>query len=84
MANSNRREFLKSSAVAGARYWRSRRLPGRHKAPTIAFASAWWAWRADAVPHRQPGANGPDGNIEIAAICDCDQAKLDGATKSLS
>jgi predicted dehydrogenase len=84
MASSNRREFLKSSAVAAG--------ASLVAAPAIAQSvkSANDRLRIGLV-----GLGGrmhfhiaslaqmaQEGNVEIAAICDCDQAKLDGATKS--
>ena len=83
MAHSNRREFLTSSAAAGASLL---------AAPAIA-RSAQSA--NDRIRVGLVGLGGrmhfhvaslaqmaKEGNVEIAAICDCDQAKLDGATKS--
>ena len=83
MAHSNRREFLTSSAAAGASLL---------AAPAIA-RSAQSA--NDRIRVGLVGLGGrmhyhvaslaqmaKESNVEIAAICDCDQAKLDGATKS--
>ena len=83
MAHSNRREFLSSSAAAGASLL---------AAPAIA-RSAQSA--NDRVRVGLVGLGGrmhshiaslaqmeKEGNVEIVAICDCDQAKLDGATKT--
>lgn len=84
MPNSNRRAFLKSSAVAAG--------ASVLAAPAIARSaqSANDRLRIGLVGmggrmHSHVAALNQlvqEGNIEIAAICDCDQEKLDGAAKS--
>ena len=82
MANTNRRAFLKSSAVAAsllsapaiARSAQS--ANGRIRVGLVGMGGRMHAHVAALNQLVQ------DGNVEIAAICDCDQAKLDGASKS--
>jgi predicted dehydrogenase len=86
MPNSSRREFLKSSAAAaGASLW---------AVPAIARSaqSANDRIRIGLVGmggrmyHHVAALNEliPQANVEIAAICDCDQNRLDGAMKGYS
>ena len=82
MANTNRRAFLKSSAVAASLL----------SAPAIARSAQSANGRIcvglvgmGGRMHAHVAALNQlvqDGSVEIAAICDCDQAKLDGASKS--
>ncbi len=83
MTNSSRREFLKSSAAAGGiaargaghREVRTERND-RLRIGLVGLGGRMHFHVASLAQMAQ------DGNVEIAAICDCDQAKLDGAAKS--
>ncbi len=83
MANSNRREFLKSSAVAGASLLAvpavARSAQSANDRIRIGLVGLGGRMRFHIA---SLGAMAREGNVEIAAICDCDQAKLDGATKA--
>ena len=85
MPSSARREFLKTLAGAGPLPWPRPPSPARPRSPTTASAWAWSAWaagctRTSAAWRRSPTES---DNVEIAAICDCDQSKLDAADQEL-
>jgi predicted dehydrogenase len=83
MAHSNRRDFLKSSATAGASLLAvpaiarsAQSANDRIRIGLVGLGGRMHYHIANLAQMAQ------DGNVEIAAICDCDQAKLDGAVKS--
>jgi predicted dehydrogenase len=84
MANANRRGFLKSSAfVAGASLFGAPAIArsaqsanGRLRIGLVGMGGRMHS-HVDAL-----GELAQECNVEIAAICDCDQAKLDTAPKS--
>jgi len=84
MGNSNRRDFMKSSAVRpGYRLsplprWRSGSATPNERI-RVAMVGLGGRMRSHIG---SLGAMAATDNVEIAAICDCDQRKLDGAVKS--
>ena len=83
MAKHDRRQFLTTTAAAaGAAAFAVPAIAQAAPAPTTASAWAWWASAGAWVPHMAALAQLAESeNVEIAAICDCDQSKLDAADK---
>jgi predicted dehydrogenase len=84
MGNSNRRDFMKSSAVAAgvsAFAAPAVALGQRNANERIRVAMVGLGGRMRSHIGSL-GAMAATDNVEIAAICDCDQRKLDGAVKS--
>ncbi len=82
MANTNRRTFLKSSAVAAslmsapAIVKSAQSANGRIRIGLVGMGGRMHSHVTALDKLVQ------EGSVEIAAICDCDQARLDGASKS--
>jgi predicted dehydrogenase len=83
MTHSNRRKFLRSSAAAGASLLavpaiaRSARSANDRIRIGLVGLGGRMHFHVSSLAQLEK-----EGNVEIAAICDCDQAKLDGAAKS--
>ena len=84
MRDSNRREFLKSSAVlAGASVMAAPAIAQSANSPNerVRVGLVGLGGRMRSHIGSLVGMAETD-NVEIAAICDCDQSKLDSATKA--
>ena len=80
---SNRRNFLKTSSMAGAAVLAAPAI-ARRPAPTIASAWRSSAWAGGgAIPTARPCWNWPRTNVEIAAVCDCDERRMQAAAENL-
>lgn len=83
MSKTGRRDFLKTSATASAVAWAAPAIAQSAKSANerirVAMVGLGGRMRSHIGSLR---AISEAENVEIAAICDCDQSKLDGAVKT--
>ena len=83
MPQTTRRQFLKSSAVAaGAAAFAGPALAQPHRSPNDRIRVGLVGMGGRMGGHIAALTQMVNENVEIAAICDCDQSKIDAALKT--